>query len=667
MGVTGQAPARVAQARSALPGSGITARGIVVGALGALAIGLGAPYATMVLRGSTMALDFSTPAAVFLLFVIVAGPNLLLRRLRPRLALSPADLITAYIMMVVACAIPTMGVTGQVLPLISAPYYYATPENKWEELIQTHMPAWVSPRGSETGARLITDFFEGSTTGVGVPWGAWLPALGVWVPFLLCLHFVMICMMVILRRQWADRERLTYPLTQLPLELCEAGQAASARSLLRSRVMWLGFAVPMIVGSFVGLHHYYPTVPEPALEYPYRIEFFRNMTIYLRLSFPMVGFFFLVNLETVFSLWFFNLLFFSMRGIMNVLNVELRESLGPFGTRSPAFAHVGMGAMIALVVGGLWIARQHLRDGWRAAVRRSAKPRPDENDSHEVLSYPVAWWGMFAGLIFIGVWLYRSGMPPLIVPILLFGAFVLFVGLTRIVVESGMAEAVASTIAPVFVISGFGVAAAGQSGAVSLGLTHVWCSDIRTFVMASCANSLKLAEVIEGRKRRLFGAMLLAIVVAMLSSIWLTLKWAYVEGGIVMQGWFFQSGPRAIYGWVAEKLTNPTGPNVPGWILTGVGAIVMVFLTVMRQRLVWWPFHPVGFCIGSIWMMDRLWFTAFLAWLAKAVVLRYGGLQTYRNVRPFFLGLILGQFTCSGLWLVLDQLTGHTGNRIFWI
>jgi len=647
--------------------SGITLRGIVVGALGALALGLGAPYATMVLRGSTMALDFSTPGAIFLLFVLVAGPNQVLHRFRPRLALSPAELITAYIMMVIASAIPTMGLTAQVLPLTTAPYYFATPENKWEELIQAHMPAWAAPRGSATGARLVTDFFEGSSAGVGVPWGAWLPALAVWVPFLLCLHFVMICMMVILRRQWADRERLTYPLTQLPLELCEAGQMPGARSLLRNRIMWLGFAVPMIVGSLVGLHHYYPAVPEPGLEYRYQVEFFRNMTVFFRLSFPMVGFFFLVNLETVFSLWFFNLLFFCLRGVMNILNVELRESLGPFGTRSPTFAHVGMGAMIALVVGGLWIARPHLRDGWRAALRGTGERGAQADDSGEALSYPVAWWGMTAGLVFMGLWLHRSGLPPLMVPVFLFGAFVLFIGLTRIVVESGMAEAVASTIAPAFVVSGFGTAAVGRRGLTALGLTYVWCSDIRTFVMASCANSLKMAELIQGRKRSLFWAMMVAIVVAMTSSMWLTLKWGYVEGGITMQSWFFQSGPRAIYGWVAEKLMNPTGPNLPGWILTAVGAVVMVFLTFMRQRLVWWPFHPVGFCIGSIWMMDRLWFTAFVGWLAKAVVLRYGGLQTYRNIRPFFLGLILGQFTCSGLWLVLDQLTGTTGNRIFWI
>ena len=33
-------------------------------------------------------------------------------------------------------------------------------------------------------------------------------------------------------------------------------------------------------------------------------------------------------------------------------------------------------------------------------------------------------------------------------------------------------------------------------------------------------------------------------------------------------------------------------------------------------------------------------------------------------VSPFFLGMILGEATTGGLWLVIDALTGNYGNRI---
>ena len=81
----------------------------------------------------------------------------------------------------------------------------------------------------------------------------------------------------------------------------------------------------------------------------------------------------------------------------------------------------------------------------------------------------------------------------------------------------------------------------------------------------------------------------------------------------------------------------------------------------------WWPFHPIGFAIGGTWIMDQLWLTCFTGWLLKSVVLRYGGLKFYQRLRPAFLGLILGQFTCNGFWLIVDHFTGRTGNQIFWI
>jgi hypothetical protein len=472
----------------------------------------------------------------------------------------------------------------------------------------------------------------------------------------------MICMMVILRRQWVDREKLTYPLTHLPLELCGAPVGRSAVPLLRDKAMWLGFALPFVVGSLVGLHNYYPIVPLPVLVH-YIPVFRRRAELIIRLSFPMLGFFFLVSLETSFGIWFFNLLYFIARGIMNILGVGLRENLSGYGTQNAVFAHLGMGAMIALVAAGLWVARPHLREVWRRAVRGDRSVR----DADEVMPYSVAVYGTVLGLIAASVWLSYSGMPASMIAVFLFGAFVLFVGLTRIVVESGMAEAVASTISPGFCVSGFGTSAFGPRGLVSLGLTYVWCSDIRTFVMASCANGLKLIDSTGSGRRRIFPAAMLAILLAIASSVWVTLKWGYAEGGTTMNSWFFQGGPMACYQWVQEKLTNPSPPNVAGWILTAVGAAVMLFLQAMRMRFAWWPFHPVGFAIGGVWIMDQIWFTCFLAWLAKAVILRYGSMKTFRGARPFFLGLILGQFTCNGIWLFIDQFTGHTGNQIFWI
>ena len=60
--------------------------------------------------------------------------------------------------------------------------------------------------------------------------------------------------------------------------------------------------------------------------------------------------------------------------------------------------------------------------------------------------------------------------------------------------------------------------------------------------------------------------------------------------------------------------------------------------------------------------MNWVWFSIFLAWLFKTIVLKYGGAAAYSRTRPFFLGLILGQVVVAGMWLVIDYFTGMTGN-----
>lgn len=642
-------------------GRAFTFRALLAGASGSLIIAVGVPYGTYVVRGSYMDLDYSTPAAIFLLLILSLGVNTLLRRVSPpgrSWALSPPELIVAYIMMAVACTLPVMGFTAQVLPTITAPFYFANSGNRWEEIIQPHLPAWLAPRDPV----VVREFFEGMRRAGDVPWGAWVVPIASWLAFLIPFHFACLCMMVLLRRQWCNRERLAYPLTHLPIEMV-AGCGPGPRPLYRNPLLWIGFAIPFALGSMKALHQYFPTFPTPVLETSFPM--FRNlMRLQLRVSFPMVGFFYLVNLDTTFSLWFFNLLAFCIRGVMAIMAVEYKESLGPYGTPSPIFAHLGMGAMIVLVFSGLWYARPHLREVWRTITGRPG----GADDSGEVLSYRMAFIGMCAGVLCMGAWLWMAGMPLPVIPVLLVAAFVLFIGLTRVVVESGLAEAVASTTAMGFSVSSLGTAAFGPKGLVALGLCYVWAGDLRTLMMTSTANSLRMGELARPSRRPLVGAIFLAILIGLFGSLAMTLFLAYKKGGgLNLNNWFFVNGPQSPWRYVADRMNNPTGVSGSGLLLESLGAGVMLFLTIMRQRHVWWPFHPIGFAVGTTWIMDQIWLSALICWALKLGIVRFGGLRAFRTARPIFLGLILGQFTCNGMWLIIDSFTGMKGNQIFWI
>ena len=78
------------------PTSGVTFRSLLAGALIAFCISVGAPYGNMVLRGSHMALDFSTAGAIFLFFIFIFFVHTLLGLLHPRLAFQRQELAVVY-------------------------------------------------------------------------------------------------------------------------------------------------------------------------------------------------------------------------------------------------------------------------------------------------------------------------------------------------------------------------------------------------------------------------------------------------------------------------------------------------------------------------------------------------------------------------------------------
>lgn len=178
------------------PPSPFTVRAVALGGVVALTIAGGAPYANMVIRGSYMALDFSTPGAICLLVFLVAVVNVALRLVRSDWLLSQGELLVVYIMGIVASAIPTMGFSEYLLTIISGAFYYATPENNWGELIHPFIPEWLAPRD----AKAIRWFYEGAPNLVEIPLGAWIRPLLSWSVFAAGLYGTMIATAVILRR-----------------------------------------------------------------------------------------------------------------------------------------------------------------------------------------------------------------------------------------------------------------------------------------------------------------------------------------------------------------------------------------------------------------------------------------------------------------------------------
>lgn len=634
-----------------------TTRAFITGAFLCFLVAIAAQYSVNIVHGSYLAIDHMPAGGIFIFFVFTLLINTILRKFR--IGFSSSEQLLIYTMLIVCSSVVTMGFGSQILPMLAAPFYYATPENRWAEIIQPHIKSWLVPKGAEN----IRCFFEGLPKGASIPWMTWIKPLSAWLPFILSLYLVMICIMVILRKQWVERERLTFPLVRLPMEIVKEEKGSILAPFYRNKVMWLGFGIPFLIGCLNALHHYFHFVP--MINLAQYIPIFRQTTkICFRLSFPVIGLAYLINLDVAFSLWFFSLLFITLGGIFNITGISSVENLGIYGvTHFPIFAHLGTGAFLVLVLYGLWMSRAHLRDVFRKAFKGDKKI----DDSGEMLSYRTAVIGLILATLFMSLWLTLTGISFWISLLFLFGALFFFLGLTRIVAEGGVPTLTAPTISSSAVVFAVGSSNIGASNLVGLGFTYVYSSDLRTFPMSPVAHGLKMSEEIGKKKRLLFWGILLALFIGIFASQWLIIKLSYTYGGINLNSWYFVGGPKQPFLYTADKILHPEGPNGIGWLCKGIGVVIMFGLMFMRNRFLWWPLHPIGFPIGSNNWIVGLWFSIFLAWLLKSMILRYGGPKIYKNSIPFFLGLILGQYSCAGIWFIIDYFTKTTGNMVFWI
>ena len=93
------------------------------------------------------------------------------------------------------------------------------------------------------------------------------------------------------------------------------------------------------------------------------------------------------------------------------------------------------------------------------------------------------------------------------------------------------------------------------------------------------------------------------------------------------------------------------------WTHFGFGSLLAGGLMVGRVLWAGWPFHPIGLVLMSSGPMQIFWFSIFVGWGAKRLLLRYGGAGAFQQARPFFIGLIVGETLAAGVWMFIGLAT----------
>ena len=239
----------VAPGKTEQDAPGVTFRAVLAGGLISLFIGVSLPYTNMIIKGALLAHNFNTPAALFMSFLFIGIVNVVLGLMKRSWTFAPAELAVVYIMAMLATSIPTIGFSEYLLPIIAGFYYYASPENKWESIFHGDLPDWLAPNDPVA----VRYFYEGLPEGRSLPWGAWIEPILYWCLFIIAVYWVSACIMVILRKQWMEREKLLYPLIQVPLEMIQDdAQRSRIKPFFRSPVYVDRFLYPLPAGQLQG-------------------------------------------------------------------------------------------------------------------------------------------------------------------------------------------------------------------------------------------------------------------------------------------------------------------------------------------------------------------------------------------------------------------------------
>ncbi|MBD3181006.1 hypothetical protein GF312_01870 [Candidatus Poribacteria bacterium] len=570
---------------------------------------------------------------IFILFVVTLL-NSPLRKWSPKFALNHGELLVIYVMLSIASAICGLDMMRILISVLVGPHWLATPENEWADLFWRFIPEWVTV----TDRKILQGYVEGQTTLYDSRiWKAWvIPGLA-WSGFIILLVFVMVCINVIVRKQWTEGEKLSYPIIQLPLHM-----TSDKSSFFKSKTMWIGFGIAGAIDIINGLNYLYPSVPGVGGKLydmlPYFTEKPWNAIGWTPVAiFPYaVGLAFFIPLDLSFSCWFFYLFWKFERVLASAIGLR---SLPEF----PYIEQQTAGTYIGLCIIAVWATRKHITKALKTAILGSSKGM---DDSQEAMKYRTTVITMLIALSLLFMFCLRLGMsiPVIIAFFVLY--YALSTAITRMRAELGSPVHDLHFSGPDMMITK-SLGARRLSPGNLTGLSFLWFFNraYRGHVMPHQLEGFKLAERSGANNRKMLIAMVLAIILATPISFWAYLHSGYKIGG--PYGYASQPFTR-LQGW----LYNPTSPDYAATSAMGFGMLSTIFLAFMRMRFIWWILHPAGYAVSSSWSMNVFWSSIFVSWAIKLTILKFGGLKLHRQSIPFFLGLVLGEFVIGSIWSI---------------
>jgi len=582
-----------------------------------------------------------------LAFLCVA--NALLRKGLPKVALSRAELLCLYSMMSVASAFACFESIGTLMPALvypAAQVAWHSPDAGLATKILSRLPSWAVVHTPATAGL----YLEGGKWSEF--WPGWLRPLVAWGLLLACLQAMFMALSRLLWDQWAEYEKLSFPLTKLPLEMTDP-----QGKMWRSRLFWGGFAVAAVIDIVNGLHQFYPSLPF----FDVKVHFLNAGTTpgaqavgntAWTMHPLMLGLGFLLPTDLSFSTWFFFLMGKAQKYLSGDWGIA-HGSGWTFGGNVPGLIEQNIGAFFVLAGGWLWSARRHLKRRWNLARN---------GDRSAILDWLILIFGSViwaCGLTLLGL-----ALPVAFAVVGLMLLMALFV--TRIRAELGLPvynlhSEGADTVLPGIL----GGAPLGERGMEAIASLHAITRSQQGHVMPHQMEGAFMCERAGGNTSRYWIAVCAAGAAAAIIGPWIMLKVISLHGVALFGSGF---NPVHVEGWtqLEAKLGAPPHADITAIREMIGGGLFTAGLIALRYLWLASPFHPLGYAICGGWGTEMIVTPVAIAWAVKVLILKYGGLRTYEKAVPFALGLVMGEFIVGSLWTLL-ALTLHQETYRIWL
>lgn len=657
----------------------VTWRSVLLSIVGVFLLAWLAPFNDYAVENTYMVGSFLPLFVVMWVLVLVVLVNAPLHRWAPRHALTAPELSVILAATLAASAVPGQGMLRELMPLPVALHYRGTVNAEFARQFESlGLPGWLFAAPTDAdgrNSRVVGAFYSRLQEGERIPYAAWVTPMIGWGVLAGCVFAAMIALATLTRHQWADNERLAFPLAQLQSMLIEPpARGRTLNHLFRSRGFWIAAVAVTILHSINALNGLFPlSVPQVPLGFDFRtllteppFSYYGDSAKRAVIYFTFVGIVYFIPSKVAFSLWFFFLL-------KETLSVLARDRGGDISGGAWMAQHSG--AAFALLLGIIWIGRHH----WALVLRQMLRrPRPGEATGY-YLRYRTAGWVLVAAALGMVGWLLAVGVTWWFAIVIVSVILLAHIVTARVVAQTGLPFIRTQTQIPDFYPDIPASALGGRDVFMAGAMTMLGPITTRESLMPFVHTAMQANEQVapDRRSRRaIVVAIVAALLLAFVVAAWSHLRVYYLHAMPLTITATGLENPDGLENWPQNLIAGPVlrhsegaFPATPHSPTThfGIGVVVMSALQWASLTFPNWPLAPVGYLTANTFYVSTAWFSLMLGWLLKVLVVRLGGARLYNHARPVFVGLIFGEAIAAGIWMVVTLSLvslGHAVERV---